>query len=76
MAEQRIEDVLDTCIDDVQNGRASLEACLERHPTLRQELEPLLRLAVQISPIQLVADPARKLAARARFVEALYETAP
>ena len=32
--------------------------------------------AVQISPLQLAVDPARKLAARARFVEALYEPTP
>src|SRR5207244_12002316 len=71
-----IEDVLDVCIDDVQRGRFTLDACLERYPTLRPELEPLLRVAIQISPLQLAVDPARKLAARARFVEALYEPTP
>lgn len=76
MAELRMENVLDLCIDEVQSGRASLDACLERYPGLRSELEPLLRLALQISPLQVAPEPSRRLAARARFVEALYQPTP
>lgn len=73
MANLRIEDILDSCIDEMRSGRVTLETCLRQYPSLQAELEPLLRVALQITPLDVQPDTAHKLAARARFIEALYE---
>ncbi|MFC1911027.1 DUF5667 domain-containing protein [Chloroflexota bacterium] len=45
---KKIEDIMTSCIADIKEGRTTLDACLERYPDLRHELEPLLRLALNI----------------------------
>lgn len=72
MAQEAIADALDQCIEDMRSGRATLEDCLIRHPELRDDLEPLLRIATNIVPLTVTLDPSHRLAARAHFVEALY----
>ncbi|MFQ6057795.1 MAG: DUF5667 domain-containing protein, partial [Anaerolineae bacterium] len=37
--------VLDDCLRDIEIRQATVEDCLDRHPHLREQLEPLLRLA-------------------------------
>ena len=43
-----IEDILALCIEDVKSGRSTLADCLERYPSVREDLEPLLRIALSI----------------------------
>ena len=45
---KKFEDILVQCIEDIKAGRASIEDCLNRHPSLREQLEPLLRVALAI----------------------------
>lgn len=67
-----LAEVLDACVEDILAGRATVDDCLAQYPDLRSELEPLLRVVTWINPLALSPDPALKLAARARFIEALY----
>ena len=63
------EDILAQCIEDVKSGRSSVEDCLRRYPRLRDELEPLLRIAVTIKPPPEVGPSAAfKSKARARLL--------
>ena len=43
----KIESILAECLDELDRG-VSVEACLERHPEQREELEPLLRAAQRV----------------------------
>ncbi|GEM_PF-1006386 len=61
----RIEDILVECLEDIKAGRSSLEECLDRHPLLRERLEPLLRIALDIrEPPDLKPSPHFKTKAR------------
>jgi hypothetical protein len=45
---KKFEDILFECIEDIKAGRSSIEDCLNRYPSVREQLEPLLRIALQI----------------------------
>jgi len=71
---KRFEDILAQCIDDVKAGRASIEDCLERHPSVRERLEPLLRLALEIRRAPDVKpSPGFKVRARVRLMEQIHD---
>ncbi len=48
--------ILTNCIREIKTGRATLAECLNRYPSLRRELEPLLTIATNIQEL-----PALKL---------------
>ncbi len=65
MKSDRIEDVLVQCIEDIKANRSSLDECLEMYPHLRERLEPLLRIALDIrEPPNLKPSPHFKTEAR------------
>lgn len=72
MAHNRPEDTLDECIEDIRAGRVTVEECIARYPSLREELESLLLIATNIVPLTVDPDPIRKRMARVQFVEALH----
>jgi hypothetical protein len=45
---EKFEDILVQCIDDIKAGRSSIEDCMDRYPSMREQLEPLLRIALEI----------------------------
>lgn len=45
---EKIEYVLSNCIKEIRSGKTTLADCLERYPLNRQELEPLINLALNI----------------------------
>ncbi len=63
---KELEQVLAECIDDIRLGRASVDDCLERYPRLRQELGPLLDMAVRLPPAP-DERPSSEFRARARL---------
>lgn len=61
--------VLDDCLRDIEVNSATVEDCLEKHPHLRGELEPLLRLALRLkSAPDVKPSPAFKQATRERLL--------
>jgi len=61
----KFEDILSQCIEDVKAGRSSVEDCLNRYPSLREELEPLLRIALQIQELpDVTPSPSFKIKTR------------
>ena len=45
---KKFEDILVQCIEDIKAGKSSIEDCLDRYPSVREQLEPLLRTALEI----------------------------
>jgi len=45
---KKCEDMLFRCIEDINAGRSSIEDCLDRYLPVREQLEPLLRIALEI----------------------------
>jgi hypothetical protein len=45
---EKFEDILVQCIEDVKAGRSNIEDCLNRYPSVCEQLEPLLRIALEI----------------------------
>jgi hypothetical protein len=65
-----IEIILTNCINEIKSGKATLAECLNRYPALRSELEPLLKLALNIqAPPDIKLDAQYKQAARARLLQ-------
>jgi hypothetical protein len=70
---KRIEDILAQCIEDVKAGRCSVEDCLSRYPAVSRELQPLLRLALNIQqPPDVKPSPAFKVKARVHLMEQIH----
>jgi len=63
--DKRLENALDECLSRLSEGE-DLETCLQRFPRLREELEPLLRVAVALRHRAEVATPPAAALARAR----------
>ena len=69
---KKIEDILAICIEDIRAGRSTLEGCLTRYPDMCSQLEPLLRLAVNIhEPPAFRPSAGFKNAARVRIMESI-----
>jgi len=70
---KKFEDILAQCIEDIKGGKASIEECLDRHPSLRGQLEPLLKIALSIRETREVkpSEPF-KLKARVQLMEQIH----
>ena len=70
---KKIEDILSKCIEDIKAGRSSIEDCLGKYSSIRKQLEPLLRIAIEIqeSP-DVKPSPAFKVRARVQLMEQIY----
>ena len=42
------KDIFIKHVKDIKEGRSSVEDCLDRYPSVREQLEPLLRTALEI----------------------------
>lgn len=42
------EDMLVQYVEDVKVGSSSIEDCLNTYPSVREQLEPLLKIAIEI----------------------------
>ena len=45
---ERIEQILTNCIKDIRSGKSTIDECLNRHASIRKNLEPLLKVALSI----------------------------
>jgi len=70
---KKIEDILAQCIEDIKAGRSSVEDCLDKYPSMRKRLEPLLRIALEIrEPPDIKPSPAFKVRARVQLMEQIH----
>ena len=45
---EKIEKILTDCIQDIRSGKSTLAECLDRYDSRRNELKPLIRIALNI----------------------------
>ena len=45
---KRFEDIFVKHIEDIEAGKSSIEDCLDKYPSMREQLEPLLRINLAI----------------------------
>ena len=70
---KKFEDVLAQCIEDIKAGRCSVEDCLAKYPSISKQLEPLLRIALEIrEPPDVKLSPAFKVRARVQLMEQIH----
>jgi hypothetical protein len=62
------ENILDTCLSQIEDGKASIEACLARYPEHAAQLKPLLYAATRLSRARdVMPDPSYKMRARSQL---------
>ncbi|MCD6568490.1 MAG: hypothetical protein J7K94_07145 [Dehalococcoidia bacterium] len=70
---KKIADILALCLEDIASGRSTLEDCLEKYASLRQQLEPLLKIALSIeAPGDIKPSAAFKVRTRAHLLEEIH----
>lgn len=70
---KKFEDILVQCIEDIKAGRSSIEDCLDRYPSMREQLEPLLKIALGIrEPPDVKPSPAFKVKARVWLMDQIH----
>ena len=45
---RKSKDIFVQHIEDIEAGKSSVEDCLDRYPAIREQLEPLLRINLEI----------------------------
>lgn len=72
---EKIEIILTECIKEIKSGKATLADCLNRYPSRRKELEPLLKTALNIQePPVFNLDNNYKQAAKAQLLHQIRTT--
>ena len=72
---EKIEKILTNCIKEIKSGKATLAECLDRYPSRRQELEPLLKMALNIQePPAFKLDSSYKQVAKAQLLQQIRAT--
>jgi hypothetical protein len=70
---EKFEDILVQCIEDIKAGRSSIKDCLDRHPFVREQLEPLLKIALEIrEPPDVKPSPSFKVKARVQLMDQIH----
>jgi len=74
---KQFEEILVQCIEDIKAGKSSIEDCLDRYPSMREQLEPLLRIALGIrEPPDVKPSAAFKVKARVWLMDQIYGRQP
>ena len=71
----KLEITLTNCIKEIKAGKATLAECLDRYPSMRRELEPLLKIALNIQePPVAKLDNSYKQASRTRLLRQIRDS--
>jgi len=71
---KKFDDILVQCSEDIKAGRSSIEECLDRYPSVREQLEPLLRIALEIrEPPDVKPSPSFKVKARVWLMDQIHD---
>ena len=69
----KVPDILAESINEIKSGRASIEDCLAKYPARREELEPLLLLALDLKTSPQTAPSMEfKVQTRVRLIEGIH----
>jgi hypothetical protein len=72
---EKIEIILTNCIREIKSGRATQAECLDRYHSRRRELEPLLKMALNIHKTPAFnLDSSYKQAAKAQLLSQIQST--
>ena len=72
---ERIEQILTNCIKDIRSGKSTIDECLNRHASIRKNLEPLLKVALSIQdPNVIDLNTHDKQATRERLLQQIKTT--
>lgn len=63
-----LETILDTCLEEIEEGGSGIDECVARYPEHAEELKPLLVAATRlVRGREIVPDPAYRLRARSQL---------
>ena len=63
-----LETILDTCLSQIDEGKATVEECLARHPDYAGQLKPLLYAATKLTRGRdVMPDPSYRMRARSQL---------
>lgn len=63
-----LETILDTCLNQIEEGGASVDECLARYPEHAAQLQPLLRAATKLALArEVMPDPSYRMRARSQL---------
>jgi hypothetical protein len=63
-----LEAILDTCLNQIEDGKTNIDECLNRYPEQASELKPLLMAATKLSRArEVIPDPSYKARARTQL---------
>jgi len=63
-----LETILDTCLNQIENGDSNIDGCLASYPEHAAELKPLLSAATRLTRArEVVPDPSYKLRTRSQL---------
>ncbi|MFC1947905.1 DUF5667 domain-containing protein [Chloroflexota bacterium] len=72
---EKIENILTDCIRDIKSGKVTLAECLDHYDSRREELEPLIKMALNIQePPGFNLDSSYKQAAKAQLLHQIRGT--
>jgi hypothetical protein len=70
---KKIEEILLECIEIIKAGQSDIDGCLRRYPSLREELEPLLNIAISLhEPPDICPSREFKIRARVSLMDHMY----
>jgi hypothetical protein len=70
---KKFEEILVECLDDIKAGRSSVEDCLDKYPSMRAQLEPLLKVARGIrEPPDVKPSPVFKVKTRVWLMDQIH----
>jgi len=70
---KKVADILALCIEDIAAGMSTLEDCLEKYASMRQQLEPLLKIALSIKePEDIKPSTTFKVRTRVHLMEEIH----
>ena len=72
---EKIENILTDCIQAIKSGKATLAECLDYYDSRRNELEPLIKIALNIQePPAFTLENSYKQVAKARLMNQIRDT--
>jgi len=70
---KEIEEILLECIEAIKAGQSDIDGCLRQYPSLREELEPLLNIAISLrEPPDIRPSQEFKMRARVSLMDHIY----